>query len=303
MKVMRKVVDRDTALIEDFYEYLMYERCFSTKTCTEYVKEVSHFIDYYNLIHMRDNSKLYSFELKDVEGYVEVKSRTSSNSSLRWVISLLVTLSKFLRSQNLRDDVIVYDFRPRVQYVKKDYIDKETIIRLINSPNEENPIGLRDKTILYLLYSTGMRVSELVSLKINMVNFAEKKIRILGKGDKERIVLFDDTTALLLKKYISEVKPKNYIFFNSKTQRPLTIYTIEYMVRKYAKQQDIDCTITPHSLRRCFASHLCEAGVGMEQIQELLGHSSVSTTEKYVIISKEFVINSARTIINKRKCI
>lgn len=298
-----KVVDRDSALIEDFYEYLMYERCFSTKTCTEYVNEVSHFIDYYNLIHMRDNSKLYSFELKDVEGYVEVKSRTSSNRSLRWVISLLVTLSKFLKGRNLRNDIITYDFRPKIEPSKKDYIDQETIIKLINSPNADNLIGLRDKTILYLLYSTGMRVSELVSLRMNMISFYENKIRIIGKGDKERIVLFDEGTALLLKKYISEVKPKNFIFFNSKTQRPLTIYTVEYMVRKYARQQDIDCTITPHSLRRCFASHLCEGGVGMEQIQQLLGHSSVSTTEKYVILSKDFVINSARTIINKRKYI
>ncbi|MBR0472863.1 MAG: tyrosine-type recombinase/integrase [Methanosphaera sp.] len=150
--------------------------------------------------------------------------------------------------------------------------------------NPQNISRLRNKLILTLLYSTGLRVSELIKLKINTIDPEERTIRVRGKGEKDRIVIFDDTTLELIKEYLIKRGVENeYLFVNQKNHT-LTPRYIQYMIKEYAQAAGIERKVTPHVLRHSFATHLLKNGVDIRAIQQLLGHSNLSTTQIYTSV-------------------
>ncbi len=145
-------------------------------------------------------------------------------------------------------------------------------------------IKMRDKVILSILYSSGLRVSELVNLLINDIDFDERTIRIRGKGDKDRIVLFDKDTKELIEQYLNiRDSDSEYLFIN-KNGNKLSSRYIQLMIKKYAKEAGIEKKVTPHILRHSFATHLLKNGVDIRAIQQLLGHNSLSTTQIYTSV-------------------
>lgn len=147
--------------------------------------------------------------------------------------------------------------------------------------NPRNITKLRNKLILTLLYSTGLRVSELIKLKINAIDEKERTIRVRGKGEKDRIVIFDDDTLNLIHEYLDKRGVENeYLFVNLKNHT-LTPRYVQLMIKEYAKEANINKKVTPHVLRHSFATHLLKNGVDIRAIQQLLGHSNLSTTQIY----------------------
>lgn len=150
--------------------------------------------------------------------------------------------------------------------------------------NPQNITRLRDKLILTLLYSTGLRVSELIKLKIDNIDEKERTIRVRGKGDKDRIVIFDENTHELIQEYLEKRGVNNeYLFVNQKNHT-LTSRYIQLMIKDYAKLAGINRKVTPHILRHSFATHLLKNGVDIRAIQQLLGHSNLSTTQIYTSV-------------------
>ena len=150
--------------------------------------------------------------------------------------------------------------------------------------NPQNISRLRNKLILTLLYSTGLRVSELIKLEIKSIDYDERTIRVRGKGEKDRIVIFDDETLELIDEYLEKRGVDNkYLFVNQRNNK-LTSRYVQYMIKEYAKAANIERRVTPHILRHSFATHLLKNGVDIRAIQQLLGHSNLSTTQIYTSV-------------------
>lgn len=164
-----------------------------------------------------------------------------------------------------------------IDYNKNDSIFKQNVQK-------------RDKLILALLYSSGLRVSEIVKIKKTDIDLVERTLRIRGKGDKDRIVLFDENTKLLIEDYIQNNEDVEYLFVN-RQNKPLTSRYIQLMIKKYAEEIGIDKKVTPHILRHSFATHLLRNGVDIRAIQQLLGHTNLSTTQIYTSVDMETLKN------------
>jgi len=157
-------------------------------------------------------------------------------------------------------------------------------VHAIGNSKQQKFTKTRDKLILSLLYSTGLRVSELVSLKVNDIDLKDRTIRIRGKGNKDRIVLFDQKTKKLIKDYLHErIHESEYLLVN-RFGRPLTARYVQITIKNYAKKAGIKKKVTPHILRHSFATHLLKNGVDIRAIQQLLGHSNLSTTQIYTSV-------------------
>lgn len=157
--------------------------------------------------------------------------------------------------------------------------------------NPQNITRLRNKVILTLLYSTGLRVSELVNLKIRAIDEDERTIRVRGKGEKDRLVIFDDTTLNLINEYLDKRGVENEYLFVSQKNKKLTSRYIELMIKDHAKRAGINKRVTPHILRHSFATHLLKNGVDIRAIQQLLGHSNLSTTQIYTSVDMHTLKN------------
>ncbi|MDO5848899.1 MAG: tyrosine-type recombinase/integrase [Methanobrevibacter sp.] len=158
------------------------------------------------------------------------------------------------------------------------------------SDNENQKIiKSRDKLILTLLYSSGLRVSELVNLIVKDIDFEERTILIRGKGDKDRVVLFDKNAKLLILEYLNLRKTDSKHLFTNRRGNPLTPRYVQLMIKKYGEKAGITKKVTPHVLRHSYATHLLKNGVDIRVIQQLLGHSSLSTTQIYTSVDMDTI--------------
>jgi len=190
----------------------------------------------------------------------------------------------------MNENPLVSLFSPKQEKVLPNFLTQSEIERLIESIPLDNPLGIRDRAIIEVLYSTGVRIGELVQLNLSDVK-GNRQILIRGKGNKERIVFLGDYAVKSLKRYLEEVRPKlvrdirETALFLSRFGTRLTCRSIERMMEKYGIQLGKD--ISPHTIRHSFATHLLENGADLRAVQELLGHSDLSTTQKYTHITLE----------------
>jgi integrase/recombinase XerC len=175
-------------------------------------------------------------------------------------------------------------------------LEVKEVSRFLDGPDLSTPLGRRDRALLELIYATGLRVGELVGLDRTMVDRDEMLVRVLGKGGKERIVPFGEPAAEALECYLKDRAVlvrrgpgTDALFLNARGDR-LTARSVHRMVRKYLNQAALHSGLSPHSLRHAFATHLLERGADLRSIQELLGHSSLSTTQKYTHLTKEQLV-------------
>ena len=181
---------------------------------------------------------------------------------------------------------------PKVPKKLPKYLNYNDIEDLLKIPNRQDTLGLRNALILELLYSTGIRVSELSNIRLKDININEREIRILGKGSKERIVIFGKVCLELLNVYVKTSRKKllskenEYLLLN-KNGGKLSVRGIQMIVENVLKESSIKYNISPHTLRHTFATHLLDAGADLMSVKELLGHDSLSTTSIYTHISNE----------------
>jgi len=215
--------------------------------------------------------------------------RSSSTSRL------LSCLRGFYRYQ-LREAQIVEDptlnlDNPRMGRPLPKTLTEQDVECLLAAPDVSEPLGLRDRTMLELLYATGLRVTELISLQLEQINSRLGVIRVVGKGDKERLVPVGDEALYWLGRYLSEARslltenPREEALFVSRLGQAMTRQTFWYRVRRYAIESGIDKPLSPHVLRHAFATHLLNHGADLRVVQMLLGHSDLSTTQIYTHVA------------------
>jgi tyrosine recombinase XerC len=186
---------------------------------------------------------------------------------------------------------------PKVKVALPKVINQDQMAQFLESIGTDTAETSRDRCICELLYATGLRISELVSLNINSINLSENEIRVLGKGKKERVVLFGPLTNTIVSHYLSHFRSSfppvetNALYVNKFGGR-LTARSIQRMIKKYAKAIGMEDTITPHTFRHSFATDLLNGGADLRSIQELLGHSSLATTQVYTHVSTERLIGT-----------
>ena len=176
---------------------------------------------------------------------------------------------------------------PKLDKKLPSYLNYSELETLLSIPNQNTFLGVRNALILELLYSTGVRVSELVNIKISDIDFNNKKIIVLGKGNKERMVLFGSITYDLLIKYLSKRNSNCEYLLVNKNGLKLTDRGVRYIIDQIVKESSLKLKVSPHTLRHTFATHLLNNGAELKSVQELLGHESIATTGIYTHVSIE----------------
>jgi integrase/recombinase XerD len=242
--------------------------------------------------------------LRSFKKYIQYLKR-DKNVSQNYIYLVTVVVKKFFEFNDIRilDEVKT---PKRTKSLPKSLNEAEVrnLIHAVDCDDYENgdsplqrSIKLRNKVILALLYSSGLRVSELVSLKVDDVEAGDRTIRIRGKGEKDRIVLFNDETKSLIENYLDiRINKGEYLFLN-RFGNPLTPRYIQMMIKNYAELAGINKKVTPHILRHSFATHLLKNGVDIRAIQQLLGHSNLSTTQIYTSVDMQ----TLRTVYDRAK--
>ena len=285
--------------IEKYRDYLVIERNASPHTVRNYIREVMEFTDFVRnkkIVNWRDVT------YKDVRIFIrELFTKNSKKTLARKLASLRSFFDYLVREEVISSNPARLVSNPKQEKKIPSFLGIEEVIILLEAPDENTPGGKRDRAILELLYATGMRVGELVGLNVEDVDWNSEVVLVRGKRRKERIVPIGKPAMDALKKYLTERKKilddnqKNNeaLFLNLKGGR-LTARSVARIVDKYILQTSIYRKISPHTLRHTFATHLLNAGADLRTIQELLGHSSLSSTQIYTHLEVDKLIEVYR---------
>lgn len=271
--------------INDFLFYMKNFKSSSPHTLRAYKRDL---LDFYKFIQemnldyksvTRSNLRSFLFKLKD-------KNLTKKTISRK--ISGVRSFYRFLLKEGYinKNPLLTLEL-PKVEKRLPTFLTEEEALKLINFPDKKTILGLRDNLILKMLYSTGMRVSELVSLRISELDLDKGEVVIKGKGNKERVVFLPEDILEDIKFYIQKRKKNSNFLFLNRKGKLLTDKGIRLLVEKYAKKVIPYKKITPHTLRHTFATHLLTNGADLRSVQELLGHTKLSTTQIYTHLTKE----------------
>jgi len=233
-------------------------------------------------------------EVEGLRNYIKQIQENYSRPTVARKISAIRSFYRYLRREQLIDEDPSKLVRgPKLSRRLPACLDREEINRLLQTP-DDSPLGVRDRALMEVLYASGMRVSELCGLKIQDYNAAAREMRVLGKGSRERVVLLNDSAHGWLQKYLDEhwvklagnrePQPDQPLFVSRQASR-LSSRSVHRIVLKYAKSAGINKPITPHTLRHTFATHLLEGGADLRVVQDLLGHTTISTTQIYTHVS------------------
>lgn len=279
-------------LIQKFIEYLEYEKGYSKKTIISYENDLELFNNY-----LKENkiTNIKNIEYNTIRKYLSyLHDNKYEASSVSRKISALRSFFKY----NIKEKIITTNPMTLISNPKKEkklpkYLNYEETEKLLNSIEINKKEGIQERLILELLYSTGIRVSELVNIKIKDIKIKENQINILGKGNKERIVLFGEKAKEIIKLYLNAYKEgfignisNQYLLINKKGKQ-LTTNKIELIVKDALRKSSLKLNISPHTLRHTFATHMLDNGADLKSVQELLGHENLKTTAIYTHISNE----------------
>jgi integrase/recombinase XerC len=233
-------------------------------------------------------------EVEGLRNYIRQIQESYSRPTVARKISAIRSFYRYLRREQLIDEDPSKTVRgPKLSRRLPACLDREEITKLLQTP-DDSPLGIRDRALMEVLYASGIRVSELCGLKIQDYNAEAREVRVFGKGSRERVVLLNESAHGWLQKYLSEhwtklaggrePLPDQPLFVSRQASR-LSSRSVHRIVLKYAKSAGINKPITPHTLRHTFATHLLEGGADLRVVQDLLGHTTISTTQIYTHVS------------------
>ncbi len=277
--------------IEYFCDYLRVERGLSVNTIASYSADLNRYISF---LEEKGISQPAEIEKKHIQDFLfSERNRGLKPSSVARRLASIRMFHRFLVRENLsaKDPSAVFE-SPKLWKKIPDSLDISEVEKIISAPDIKKRKGLRDRAILELLYATGIRVSECADLKVGDVDFNIGFIKCKGKGSKERLVPLGKTAEHFLRRYLEEVRPKilqgkniNYLFISQYRGR-LSRQSIWKIIKFYVKKARIKKTVTPHTFRHSFATHLLEGGADLRSVQEMLGHSNIATTQIYTHIDR-----------------
>jgi integrase/recombinase XerC len=276
---------------QDFLLHLKAERNLSENTTRAYLLDLGQFVQFWS--NIPDNDKKHLGLRQIIERYlVALFYKKITKNSIARKFSCFTSFERFLERRGIELNLNLK--RPRIDKKLPIYFSTDEIFHLLDSiKDEELPTRhpVRDKTIFELLYATGVRCSELINITIEDIDMNAKTIRILGKGKKERIVLFGDKAREKILDYYRVERPEIHdhteaLFLNYRYEK-LTSRSVQRIVKMFRAFLPIERPLTPHKLRHSFATHLLNEGADLRAVQELLGHATLATTEKYTHVSLE----------------
>ena len=277
--------------LQRYITYLEAENNVSPYTIRNYLNDLRGFFAFLNESNVVN---LEMIEQSDLRRYLtQLQKRGIAKSSMARKLSAIRSLYRYLVREGLvTSNPVASTSSPKLTRQLPDFLSVEEMERLINAPDVTTPQGQRDKAILELLYDAGLRVSELVHLKVQQVNLGSLEVRVWGKGSKERVALIGKPAVTALNNYLSNSRVKlqgrkntDALFLN-RYGGVISQRSIQTMVDKYARQADIRLKVHPHMLRHTFATHLLDGGADLRVVQELLGHTSLSSTQIYTHVTQ-----------------
>ena len=279
----------------EYLAYLKLEKNLSELSVSSYSSDLIKFLSY---VQEKKISDLNEISSKLISEYFEImRDLGISSSTTARYLSSVKGLFKYLSSQEYiqKDPSEILSTRITERKLPT-VLSFNEIDKILKSPNVNENLGLRDKAILELFYSCGLRVSELINLKIGDLHFDDEVIRVLGKGSKQRIIPIGDSAINWINEYLLKVRPllekkmksANVIFLNNRGTK-LSRMGIWKIVDRYVKEAGIEKDFHPHTFRHSFATHLLEGGADLRAVQEMLGHSDISTTQIYTHIDRDFI--------------
>lgn len=279
-----------------FRSYLQLERSLSANTVEAYLRDIGHLHSFSeNSLGIDSPTALTSSELKKFVQQIEEIGLSATTQS-RMVSGIRSFYKYLLLEDKMEVDPSALLETPRIGRKLPDTLSREDIISMIDNVDLSEPEGERNRTILETLYSSGLRVSELVNLKISNIYFKDGFMRILGKGSKERLVPLGGIASKRISDYIKNArihvdikKEAEDILFLNRRGRPLSRVMIFNIVKEAAANASIKKNISPHTLRHSFATHLIEGGADLRAVQEMLGHESITTTEIYTHLDRDYL--------------
>ena len=287
---MKKLSSQPEDILQAFLDFLSVEKGLSANTILSYSRDLNKLFYFLK----KEKVALDSVQEEELVKFIHHQSRAGlSSRSLGRLISSLKSFYKFL----VLDDVIkknpaVNLSSPKIWLKLPQFLTVEEVESLLMQPDENNIRGIRDRAMLELLYATGLRVSELVSLKMKDLNMEEGFLLCRGKGGKERIVPIGLSARHAIRRYLDEARPQimkessDALFLTSRGGA-FTRQGFWKMLKGYARKAGFDLKISPHILRHSFATHLLERGADLRSVQLMLGHTQITTTQIYTHVSRE----------------
>ncbi|MFH1727819.1 MAG: site-specific tyrosine recombinase/integron integrase [Pseudomonadota bacterium] len=283
--------------IKDFIEYLKNVKHYSSHTLRNYSNDLEDFsrflLEQKILKSFNDPFDLNIISVQHIRAFLAYLYNKNSSTTLARKIASLRSFMTYMKTEGkVKENIAKNVATPKRKKYLPLTMSVDEVFTLIESANGDSWQELRDRAILELLYASGVRVSELVSLNTSNVDFNDKCIRLIGKGNKERIVLFGNKAKFAMTRYLdivgidyNSVSNDSKPLFLNKSKNRISQKGISRIIDKYLKRNGIQKKVTPHVFRHTFATHLLDSGVDLRSIQELLGHSMLSTTQRYTKVS------------------
>ena len=276
--------------IEDYLYTIRVIENRSANTVSSYGNDLKRYEDYLNGSGIED---VEDISLLTIQEYIGCCLNDLARSS---VVHMMTSLRGFHNhlfiNYNIPSPIGSFSIRKNQDHLPL-FLNEDDVEKLLQSCDESDPKGCFQRLILQLIYVSGLRVSELCGLQIRQVNLMHSQLRIIGKGSKERIVLINEETTELMNRYFTEIRPKfnrrknNSLFFINHLGNPLNRQYVFALIKKKAEELDLNADISPHTLRHSFATHMLASGADLRSVQQLLGHSDISTTQIYTHVQNE----------------
>jgi integrase/recombinase XerD len=283
---MQKIIQEDSNL-RSFFDYLFIEKGLSQNTVKAYENDILSFL---NWVKNTPNLNYLNLKEEDINKYIAYlfKSKLKSSSVNRKISSLKSLYLYLVKKNILKDSTISEVITPKKEKYLPSSMSEDEVDRLLKSPDSSNKTEKRDKAMIEMLYATGMRISELVNLKLTDVDMQRSVAKVFGKGKKERLIPFGEAALEALSNYISErEKSTSKEIFLSNRGKKLSRVAFWQRIKIYLLRENLKNSISPHTLRHAFATHLLNRGADLRSVQLLLGHSDLSTTQIYTHIAKQ----------------
>lgn len=286
----KRVEENGDPIIDQFLDAVWMEKGLSGNSLSAYRQDLLALSQW---LEQKDK-KLMQVHRSDLMGYLQYRltQKYGSRSTARLLSCLRGFYRYWLREGRLAEDPTLQIDSPKLGRPLPKSLSEQAVEALLNAPDITQTIGLRDKAMLELLYACGLRVTELVSLSVNQINLRQGVIRVFGKGSKERLVPMGEEASSWIANYMKDgrsnlLNAQSDVLFPSNRGQTMTRQTFWHRIKYYAKVAGITKSLSPHTLRHAFATHLLNHGADLRVVQMLLGHSDVSTTQIYTHIAQQ----------------
>jgi integrase/recombinase XerD len=280
----------DMQLIAEYLDAIWMEKGLSDNTQESYRRDLAQFAVWLN----QQDRQLVDADVALVQDYLDVRlqQKLSSRTSARFLSCVRGFYRYLLRENRISENPVALVDNPKLSRPLPKSLSETDVEALLAAPDLSDPIGLRDRTMLEVLYACGLRVTELVELTMPQINLRQNVVRVMGKGSKERLIPMGEEAAAWLARYLREARPvllnnmPDEVVFPSTRAQPMTRQTFWYRIKHWAMVAGIKKDLSPHTLRHAFATHLLNHGADLRVVQLLLGHSDLSTTQIYTHVAK-----------------